>query len=82
MNLPEGTVDYGLRARIYSKPEAMDGATAEEIDDLTKTVIPLTITGSLASPTVRPDVEALLRQKVEDKVKEKIEDKLKDLFKR
>ena len=82
VNLPEGTVDYGLRARIYSKPEAMDGATAEEIDDLTKTVIPLTITGSLASPTVRPDVEALLRQKVEDKVKEKIEDKLKDLFKR
>ena len=55
---------------------------AEEIEDFTKTVIPLKITGSLASPSVRPDLESLLRQRVEEEVKEKIEDKLKDLFKR
>ena len=56
--------------------------TPEEIADLTKTVVPLRITGPLSSPSVMPDVEALLRSKVEEKVKEEIEDKLKDLFKR
>ncbi len=60
----------------------MGDATAEEIDDLTKTVIPLRISGSLASPKVAPDVEGLLRERVEEKVKEKLEDKLKDIFRR
>ena len=60
----------------------MAGATPEEIEDFTKTVIPLKITGSLVSPSVRPDVESLLRQRVEEEVKEKLEDKLKELFKR
>ncbi len=82
VNLPKGTVDYSLRARVLRKPEAVAGATPEEIEDFTKTVIPLKITGSLASPTVRPDVESLLRQRVEKEVKEKLEEKLKDLLKR
>lgn len=82
VNIPAGTVDYSLKARVFEKPEAMAAATPEEIDDFTKTVIPLKITGSLASPKVRPDVEALLRQRVEEEIKDKLEDKLKDLFKR
>jgi AsmA protein len=82
VNIPQGTVDYSLNARVLKKPDAMAGATPEEIEDFTKTVIPLKITGSLASPSVRPDLESLLRQRVEEEVKEKIEDKLKDLFKR
>ena len=82
MNIAEGTVDYSLQARVLKKPEAMQGATPEEIDDFTKTVIPLKISGSLVSPTVRPDVESLLKKRVEEEVKEKIEEKLKDLFKR
>jgi AsmA protein len=82
VNLVAATVNYGLQARVFSKPELMRGATPEEIDDLTKTVIPLKITGPLGSPKVAPDVEALLRKRVEDKLKEKVEDKLKDLLKR
>jgi AsmA protein len=82
VDLAKGTVDYGLRARIFERPELMGDATPEEIDDLTKTVIPLRISGSLASPSVAPDVEALLRERVEEEIKEKLEDKLKDLFKR
>lgn len=82
VNIPQGTVDYNLQARVLRKPEAMAGATPEEIEDFTKTVIPLKIKGSLASPTVRPDVESLLRQRVEEEIKEKLEDKLKDLLKR
>lgn len=80
VDLPAGTVDYDLRARVFAKPEAMGGATAEEIDDLTKTVIPLEITGPLTAPKVRPDIEELLRQHVEDEVKDILQDKLKDLF--
>ena len=82
VNIPGGTVDYSLKARVFEKPEALQEATPEEIADFTKTVIPLKITGSLASPKVRPDVEALLRQRVEEEVKDALEDKLKDLFKR
>ena len=82
VDLARGTVDYGLRARIFKKPDLMGDATPEEIDDLTKTVIPLRISGSLAAPKVAPDVEALLRERVEEELKEKLEDKLKDIFKR
>ena len=80
VDIAAGTVDYGLKARVYEKPEAMEGATAEETEDLTKTVIPLRITGPLANPKVSPDVEGLLRERVEEELKEKLEDKLKDLF--
>jgi AsmA protein len=82
VDLGKGTVDYGLRARIFEKPELMGDATSEEIDDLTKAVIPIRISGSLASPKVAPDVEEMLKEQVEEEIKEKLEDKLKDIFKR
>ena len=82
LDLGKGTADYGLRARIFEKPELMGDATADEIDDLTKAVIPLRISGSLASPKVAPDVEEMLKEQVEEEIKEKLEDKLKDIFKR
>jgi AsmA protein len=80
VDIPQATVNYNLRARVYKKPEALEGATQEEIDELTKTVIPLKITGPLASPKVSPDLEELLRQRVEEEVEELLKDKLKDLF--
>ena len=80
VDIPQATVNYNLRARVYKKPEALEGATQEEIDELTKTVIPLKITGLLASPKVSPDLEELLRQRVEEEVEELLKDKLKDLF--
>ena len=50
--------------------------------------VPLTITGTLSSPTVRPDIQALakgklgqeVQQKAGELVKKKLGDKLKDLF--
>ncbi len=78
VNIPAGTVDYSMKARVFRKPEALAAATPEEIEDFTKTVIPIKITGPLTAPKVSPDVEALLRQRVEEEIK----DKLKDLFKR
>ena len=82
VDLPAATVDYALRARVFKKPEAMQGAAPEEIEDLTKVVIPLKITGPLTKPSVTPDVEKLVQQKVEEEVRERLEDKLKDLLKK
>ena len=82
VDLPAATVDYALRARVFNKPEAMQGAAPEEIEDLTKVVIPLKITGPLTKPSVKPDVEKLVQQKVEEEVRDRLEDKLKDLLKK
>ncbi|MDJ0711266.1 MAG: AsmA family protein [Woeseiaceae bacterium] len=80
VNIPEATVDYRMRARIFEKPEALEAATPEEIEDFTKTVIPMKITGPVASPKVAPDVEELLRQRVEEEIKDKLKDKLRGIF--
>ena len=80
VNIPDGTVDYAMRARVLRKPDAMGTATPEEIDDLTKTVIPVKISGPLARPKVAPDVEALLRERVEEELRDALKDKLKDIF--
>ncbi|MDH3621317.1 MAG: AsmA family protein [Gammaproteobacteria bacterium] len=82
VNIPAGTVDYSLKARVFEKPEALEEATPEEIEDFTKTVIPLKITGSLSDPKVAPDIEALFRQRVEEEVEDLLKDKLKDIFDR
>ena len=89
VNIPDATVDYSMTARVFKKPESPGDATPEELEDFTKTVVPIRITGPLASPKVAPDAEELLRQEVEEEIKEveeeikdAIEDKLKDLLKR
>ena len=81
-NLAEGTVNYGLTARILSKPEFLPDATPEELDEFTEAVIPLKITGPLSSPSIQADLEKLLRQRVEDEIKDRLKDKLGDLFNR
>lgn len=63
-------------------------ALASGLDALKSVEVPLTITGTLSSPAVRPDLEALakgkLGQEVQhramDQVKKKLGDKLKDLL--
>ena len=80
VDIPAGTVNYGLTARILERPEFLEGATAEELDEFTEAVIPLKITGPLASPSIQPDLEKFLQKRVEDEVKDKLKDKLKGLF--
>lgn len=76
VDIPAATVNYNLNARVFDKPELKTGASAEELKDLTRAVIPLKITGPLASPSIRPDIEELLRQEVEDQIKDQLIDKL------
>jgi len=80
VDIPAGTVDYRMTARIMERPEFLQGATPEELDEFTEAVIPLKITGPLASPSVQPDLEKLLQKRVEDEIKDKLKDKLKGLF--
>ena len=89
VDLVAAEIDYALSARVLKKPEFAGDMTADELDDFTEAVIPLRVDGPLAAPSIKPDVEGMLRQEVEekrqeaeDKVKEKLEDKLKDIFKR
>lgn len=64
------------------------GAAAGGLEALGAVEVPLSITGSLSSPTVRPDIEALakgrlgqeVQKKASDVLKKQLGDKLKDLF--
>lgn len=80
VDLAAAIVDYSLTARILERPEFLQDATAAELDEFTKAVIPLKITGPLAAPRVRPDFEKLLRKRVEDEIKDKLKNKLRDLL--
>ncbi len=82
VNLPEATVDDRMSARVLNKPDLAGDATAEELEDLTKTVIPVRISGPLADPSIKPDVEDMLKKRLEEEVKDKLKDKLKGLFDR
>ena len=80
VDLAAATIDYGLTARVLERPESLSGVTQEELDDFTEAEIPLKITGSLESPSVLPDFEKLIRDKVEEEIEDQIKDKLKDIF--
>jgi len=80
VDIPAGTVDYSLTARILERPEFLNDATPEELDEFTEAVIPLKISGPLESPSIQPDLEKFLQKRVEDEIKEQLKDKLKGLF--
>jgi len=76
VDLAAATVNYNLTARVLERPDGLQGATEEELEDFTEAVIPLKITGPLSSPSVKPDIEKLLRKQVEEEVKDRLFDKL------
>jgi AsmA protein len=77
VDLVKGTVDYRLQARVLERPEFVDAASEAELEDFTEAVIPVLVSGSLASPKIRPDIEGMLKSRVEEEV-EKKKDELKD----
>jgi len=76
IDLPAATIDYNMTARVLEQPEFDEGATAEELDEFTEAVIPLKITGLLASPSIKPDIQKMLKKEVRKKAKERLLDKL------
>ncbi len=77
VDLVKAEVDYGMQARVLERPEFATGATDSELADFTEAVIPLRISGPLASPSIRPDIDGMLRAEVQKVVEEK-RDELRD----
>ncbi len=71
VNLVKGEIDYSLQARVMERPEFLRGASEAELAEFTEALIPVKVRGPLASPSVRPDIEAMFRKEVEDSLKEK-----------
>jgi AsmA protein len=80
VDLPAAQVNYSVEARVFDRPELMAGVSDAELADFAKTVVPVKITGPLASPSVRPDIEAVFRQQVEGAIEEKTEELKNRLF--
>lgn len=76
VNFYEATVDYSIVGRILERPEFMQGATAEEIDDFTQAVVPFRVRGPLIAPSIQLDVEAMLRERLEKELKDRVLDEL------
>lgn len=79
-NLATEAIDLRVKATVY---KGAAGAAAGTLAD-----VPLTIAGTLTSPTVRPDLEALARagvqqqiEKHKEELQQKLQDQLKDLLK-
>lgn len=84
VNLATTAIDYRLTARIADRPEGLEGLSAGELDDFTKVTIPLRVSGELAAPSIKPDVESILRARAEEKVEEKrqeVEEKVQEKVK-
>jgi AsmA protein len=81
-------INYQVVAAVNKVPSGNAPAGGGSLDALGGVEVPLTITGTMSSPTVRPDIAALakgklgqeVQQKAGDLVKKKLGDKLKDLF--
>lgn len=88
LDLDTQAIDYHVIVEIDKLPPTGAGA---RLADLKAAEIPVSMTGSLKSPQVRPDLEALaesrVRQEVnkrlqgkQEELKKKLGDKLRDLF--
>ena len=87
VDIPASTLDYRLNAIVLKIPR--EGADMAQMQELVDATIPVKVTGALADPKVRPDIEGYLKGQVQQKidkergkVEEKLKDKLKDLFDR
>lgn len=91
VDIPRNALDYRLIATVLKVPRA--GGDTTQLQDRVDAQIPVTVSGSLSDPKVRPDVAGYLkeevnkrieqeRDKAEEKVKKKLGDKLKDLLSR
>lgn len=85
VDVPASTLDYKLTATVLKIPR--EGADPAQMQDLVDAEIPITVTGALDDPKVRPDLEGYAKGRVkeelkkqEEKIKDKLGDKLKDLF--
>ena len=73
INLAQQDMDYGLSAKVLSRPEFPDG---ESLDELQGIEIPLNLSGPLESPKVGVDVQTLVKALAGQEAQKLIRDKL------
>jgi AsmA protein len=76
----QASLDYAMDARVIESPEFAGEVSAAELKDFTSVVIPLKISGPLASPSIVPDIEILIRREVEKEIEKQKEVLLDRLF--
>ena len=74
LDLVETTLDYTLKARFIEQPELMGDVSAAELDDFTKAVLPIRITGPLAAPDFGLDLAEAARARVKEEVTDRLLD--------
>lgn len=82
-NLISNAVDYKVKATLLKEAPGASATSGKTLAD-----IPLNITGTISSPTVRPDLQELAKAQLQqqldkhkDELQQKLTDKLKGLFK-
>ncbi|MEO6078496.1 MAG: AsmA family protein [Steroidobacteraceae bacterium] len=75
-NLITQALDYAVTATVLKAPPTADEGTAQ----LARATIPVKITGTLADPKIRPDLNGMAKERVKQEV-EKKKDELKDKIK-
>ena len=93
VNLPQDSIDYLVTTKLVS---SLEGQGGKGRDELAGVAIPIRVSGPLAKPSYKPDLQAALSEKakaefekkkqeatkkVEEKAKEKLDGVLKGLFK-
>jgi AsmA protein len=80
MNLVSGAIDYRVKATVLKQPGSPGAGTLADV--------PVTVTGTLGAPKVRPDVGGMAKARVQQEVEkhkqelqQKLQDKLQDLLK-
>jgi AsmA protein len=74
IDLPAERIDYLARATLL---ESAQGLLTGRLADLRDTPIPVRLSGRLDAPTVRLDLEEVLRSKAGQQIQRKVEEKLK-----
>ena len=81
-NLVTNAIDYQVQATLLKEAPTKAGAAGKTLAD-----IPLNITGTTSSPTVRPDLQALAKAQLQQQldqhkgeIQQKLMDKLKGVF--
>ncbi|HEX5787827.1 MAG TPA: AsmA family protein [Woeseiaceae bacterium] len=75
VNLVSGEIDYELTGNVFDRPEGVE-ASAGEVGDLAKAVVPLSIGGTLTEPKVGVDVAGLAKERATQAVRDRLLEEL------
>src|SRR5690606_14343309 len=71
VDIPNEQLDYRLIATVLRIPR--EDADAAQMEELVDAQIPVTVTGSLTDPKIRPDIQGLIKEKVKERVEQEKE---------